>query len=650
MNMHRCLRYILLMLACCVGIPFTTSAEDADFEHEVYQRTSDLLHSHTYDQGNLAIADSIYAASKSHGSLFGMLCAQRLRMYVHVAARDSAKLISSTEEALTLAEKLHDVDAYTETMNVKISFYIGQEHYLKAKQLVEEMLAKSADTPVMLYQSYSLMGTIYQNRDMHDVAIKYYNKALNYVEETDSINRCIIYRNLAECHSLLEKGEIALDYAKKALEMAGTEGVYYYWSAFTYLHTLFQTKEYDTFLAEYDRIKLLDQHVEGLLPTYVQNQLLLRYEILHDNFDKALKLANDIEYKSLRLPAIILVYRMSGNWQKVVEYYDLYNTYEDSVRTQMTMDDMLEMDSQIELNHLKIEKKDLEARNQRTTLSSIIAIILVCLAALTYMLIRRRAHIRELNAKNQELSEKNQQLYNKNEELVEARDEAERASLMKTRFMQNISHEIRTPLHAISGFSQIIAEDISDEERQQYAQIIVENVEAASTMLSDMLLLSDLDKATHNIQCTDIPAIEAQRKILLSAPEIIPEHIAFVCPIELDERICLHADPALLHTILLKLLHNAAKFTSSGNITLTCTLTADQRIQYSVTDTGCGIPSEWSERIFERFVKVDEFIPGVGIGLTICKEAVQLMGGTIRLDTNHTCGSRFVIEFPQANS
>lgn len=649
--MHRDSLLHLLLLLTAMLFPLAMQADERDFEHSVYQRTSELLHSHTYDENNLAVADSIYAASSQKGSLLGMLCANRLRMYVYVAQRDSANLIAATDEAISLAEQMEDTEAYTEAQNVRISFYIGQEHYFKAQQLTKEMLAKSAGSPVMLQQSYSLMANIYQNRDMQSVAITYYEKALAYVEEADSINRCLLYRNLAECHSLLEHHDVAIDYARRALDMAGTEGVYYYWSAFTYLYALFESKDYDAFLAEYNRIRLLEQPIDGLLPSYVQSQLRMRYEILQGNYAKALQLAESIDYKSLRIPAIIRVYRMWGNWQKTVEYLDLYNIYEDSVRTQMNMDAMLEVDAMMGLDRLKLEKQQLEVRNQRIILSSIILVFLIGLAALIFLLIRRRVHIRELNAKNEELEEKNQRLNRKNEELVEARDEAERSSQMKTRFMQSITHEIRTPLHAIAGFTQLLGEETSEEERREYVQQVVGSTSTVATMLSDMLLLSDLDSAAHKVRIEDIPATKLQLKAMETVQEFIPADVTFECPVELSDSVLVHADADLLNTALCKLIHNAVKFASGGkSITLACQLTPQGHIQYSVTDRGCGIPAEWSERIFERFVKVDEFIPGVGIGLTICREAVKTMGGSVVLDTGYTDGARFVIELQAGNA
>lgn len=638
------------MLFCGIMTSQVMDAKDTSFEQKVYNRTSELLRSHTYDENNIVIADSIYKASQEQGSLLGKLCACRLRMYAYILMSDSANLIAATDEASMLAEQMGKIGAYSEAQNVKIHFYIGQEHYIKAKQLTEEMLAKSSGSPKMLMQSYSLMANIYQSQDMQKVAIQYYEKALEYIEKTDSINYCLLYRGMAECYTVMEDSEHALEYAKKALEMAGTEGVYYYWSAFTYLYTLYETKDYDAFLSEYKRINLLEFPIEGVLPQYVQNQLLMRYEIIHGNYEKALILAEDIEYKSLRIPAIIEVYRKWGEWEKALEYTDMYNTYEDSIRTQMNMDAMMEVDALLGLDKLKLDKQELEVRNQRTTLVSIICIILVCLVAVTYLFIRRRAHIRELNAKNDELEEKNLRLNSQNEELIAARDEAERSSKMKTRFIQNITHEIRTPLHAISGFSQILSENVTAEERKEYIDIIVDNTTAVTTMLSDILLLSELDNRTARMDIAEVAANTPLTTAYETAKETVPQEIAFVCKAELDDTIKVNIDHNLMQTALRKVIENAIKFTQSGSITLCSQLTPERHVIYSVTDTGCGIHEEWRERIFERFEKVDEFVQGVGIGLTICRKAIEAMGGSTYLDTNYTGGARLVIDLPCAET
>lgn len=645
--MYKFLRLYLFILSFCAMTPAVMANDDIKkFENRIYLRTTDLLHNHTYDKANLTVADSIYKVSKARGSHYGMLCACRLRMFVYVSIPDSAKLVATTDEAISLSEQINDNEFYTEAMNVKISFYVGQEHFMKALQLTEELMTRSDGSSWMLSQCYSTMANIYQNRDIQQMSIKYYEKSLEYADMKDTINVCLTYRNLAECYSLMEDHTKALEYAKKALSLSGTTGVYYFWSAFTYLYSLFEKGDYKVFLSEYNRIRLLEQPVEGLLPDYIQHQLLLRHELALGNYDEAMKQAEAIEFKNLRLPALILVYRMSGNWAKTVEYLDIYNNYQDSVRSQMAMDDMLEVDAQMGLNRLKIEKKELEARNQLITFGAIIAIILIVAIGLAYMLVRRRAHVRELNKKNEELREKNHQLFTKNEELIEARDEAERSSQMKTHFMQNMNHEIRTPLNIISGFSQVLASDIEPEERQQYVQTIVDNTTTVTTILSDMLLLSDLDSGTYALKMAESSAVTHQLAINDQGRVAVHDGVTFESPVELDESVHIHADATLLYAVFTKLISNSAKFTKSGSVVFRCQLTPENHVQYSITDTGCGIPEDKVDFIFDRFFKVDEFVPGVGIGLTICKEAVELMGGSIWLDTEYTGGSRFVIDFP----
>ena len=641
--MYNPFRFCFLALFLCLLAPLPVAADNVAFEKRVYAIVSDLLHNHTYDEANLRVADSIYAESVACGSISGRLYANRLRMYVYVAMPDSAHLIAATDEVISLANQLQDVEAYSEAMNVKISFYMGQEHYFQAKQLTEEMLEKSAGSPVILSQSYSLMASIYQNRDMQEMAIRYYKKALEYVEENDSINRCLTYRSLAECYGIMDKHEESIDYARQALDMAGTDGVYYYWSAYTYLYTLFQKGDYDTFLAEYNRIRLLEQPVQGLLPNYVQSELLLRYELLQGHYDEALRLAESIEFKSLRLPAVILVYRMSGNWQKAVHYLDIYAEYEDSVRSQMAMENMMEVDAALGLDRLRMEKQELKERNQRIILLGILLFVLICLGWLCLLGIRRRAHIRQLNAKNDELYHKNEELNTKNLELARARDEAERSSQMKTHFIQNMSHEIRTPLHAISGFSQLLSGEVSADERQEYSQIIVNKVASMTTMLSDTLLLADLDAGACRVQLTDVPAVAPLRKAHEWARAQVPDGISLQLIEELDSNVLVSLDQELIRVALCKLIDNAIKFTQHGSIILACSLSSDGYVQYTVTDTGCGIPAESAERVFQRFAKVNEYVPGVGIGLTICREAMELMGGTVSLDTHYTDGARFVV-------
>lgn len=228
-----------------------------------------------------------------------------------------------------------------------------------------------------------------------------------------------------------------------------------------------------------------------------------------------------------------------------------------------------------------------------------------------------------------------------------AKEEAEEANRLKTAFLANMSHEIRTPLNAIVGFSSVItSKDISDEERDQYCEIIQKNSDLLLNLINDILDISRLEsgrvkllqeKCTVNDLCqTAVTTVKQTRRTNAHFHMELPQE-----PIEIT------TDSQRLQQVFINLLTNAAKFTSEGLITVAVTVNKPkEEIIVRVTDTGCGIPIDKAEAIFERFEKLDEYAQGTGLGLPICKVIVENLGGKIWLDTEYTGGACFVFTHP----
>lgn len=234
-------------------------------------------------------------------------------------------------------------------------------------------------------------------------------------------------------------------------------------------------------------------------------------------------------------------------------------------------------------------------------------------------------------------------------ELLVAKHNAEQANLMKSRFISNMSHEIRTPLNAVMGFSQILTDDqmeLTAEEKQQYGELIMVNGELLLKLINDVLDISKIDagKMRFNMGEYDVVSLintAAQSALVNKKPgvDIIVETRV--------EHLMIATDRERLLQVLTNLLNNAKKCTDSGKITIRLDQYPEQRIiKISVSDTGCGIPVEKAEEVFERFKKLDAFRQGTGLGLSICKSIVEELGGKIWVDTDYTDGARFVFTHP----
>lgn len=238
-------------------------------------------------------------------------------------------------------------------------------------------------------------------------------------------------------------------------------------------------------------------------------------------------------------------------------------------------------------------------------------------------------------------------LENRGRELIAAKEKAEESDMLKSAFLANMSHEIRTPLNAIVGFSALLGdESISEEDRNVYMGIVNQNSDLLLTLIGDILDISRLEtgKISFTLHPENIVAICQQVISTTAHGRKKDVECVFNPPVE---SFILKTDSQRLSQVLINLLTNASKFTEKGTIALAFEIQKEQRrILFSVSDTGCGIPRERQERVFNRFEKLNEFKQGTGLGLAICKQIVLRFGGNIWIDPEYTEGARFVFSHP----
>ena len=220
-------------------------------------------------------------------------------------------------------------------------------------------------------------------------------------------------------------------------------------------------------------------------------------------------------------------------------------------------------------------------------------------------------------------------------------------------FLQNMSHELRTPLNAICGFSQLLTDKesrelLSEEEIQQYGDIIRGNTDMLSTLVNDILDASDMESGKYHIFLNDCHPNDICRRAIQTVSYRCPENVNLYFTTEVDDDYSMYSDAQRVQQIIINYLTNAMKHTTEGEIHVHCSTTENiGLVTLSVTDTGVGVPPEKAEIIFKRFEKLNVFHQGTGLGLAICRQLATLLGGEVKLDTSYTSGARFLCILPR---
>ena len=229
--------------------------------------------------------------------------------------------------------------------------------------------------------------------------------------------------------------------------------------------------------------------------------------------------------------------------------------------------------------------------------------------------------------------------------LIGAKEKAEEADRLKSAFLANMSHEIRTPLNAIVGFSSLLEEAEDAEEKHLYATIIEENNKLLLQLISDILDLSKIEAGTFDIIPEQVDAQQLCNELLQSMQVRATEQVEILLAPELPE-LTFTSDKNRLYQVLLNFVTNALKFTSEGSIVIDYRINGNEVRFSSVQDTGMGIEPEKQEAIFTRFVKLNNFIAGTGLGLPICQSIVTQLGGKIGVESEPGKGSCFWFTHP----
>ena len=223
-------------------------------------------------------------------------------------------------------------------------------------------------------------------------------------------------------------------------------------------------------------------------------------------------------------------------------------------------------------------------------------------------------------------------LMRKQEQLKQETERAKQSGMMKSTFMANMTHEIRTPLNSIVGFSDVLPMLQTPEEKQEIIRVIMTNCDMLMRLINDLLALSSVDSGGITLEPEDIDFSKTFDDICTTAAERVQNPQVEFIKDNPYETLPAHLDPGRIQQVITNFVTNAVKYTQQGHIKVGYAK-QDEGIRIYCEDTGTGIPKEDQKKVFERFVKLNDYVQGTGLGLSICKAISEKCGGRIGVES-----------------
>ena len=543
-----------------------------------------------------------------------------------------------------------------------IYYYIKQYQYNIALCEANKMVKEAEREKYMdgIANAYNVLSSIYQLKRLFNLAINNKKKEIEITLQynLNKFNLSIYYSGLTNLYCELGEADNALENLNKSASClySSTQEYYYYVRAAQYYLFIEDYSQSWKNLQKAKELFLSKKEVQKNVEEYYE--ILQKYYTKTKQFEKALEVLDYIiatfnpneRYKVEAMRKRASIYYKMGDKSKSAQCYQDYYTLNDSI--QITNEDIAagEFAAMLGVERLNLEKSELQQQVQQRDLANKqrIIIFLIILLSLGFIIFYREHLLNgRLRISQKQLSEKNKQLIRSQEDLKYAKEQAEEGSRMKSEFIQNMSHEIRTPLNSIVGFSQILSSYYGDnEDTKEYAHIIEQNSTNLLQLINDVLDLSYLD-GEQNIPAETIADITGVCQTCIDQTySYLKPNVQLIFTPE-RENFSMQTNPERISQVLMSLVQNAAKFTTHGSISLSYHIREEEKmILFSVTDTGIGIPIEKQESVFERFNKLDTFMPGTGLGLSISRLIAEKMGGSLTIDSTYTTGSRFILILP----
>ena len=536
---------------------------------------------------------------------------------------DTAKFfpaIQALQKYLSDKKDLHGY--YTQRCN-EIVFEMNRqriyEAYKMARELSKELREKKIDKE--MYMAMNMLGHINRYCGNKEEAKENWHEVLRLMEEHGYYSSMpSIYMNIVdvalddspeEADSLLEIAkQISIKHCpERVFDIETRRTLSYYYRG-----------DYDKFMEGYEEYK--KGVVEGKSSVHGRS-IEIYHEALLGHTDEAIKLARE-ELGDEGLDAVTIIYEKAGRWEEAFHALKKQHLASDSIDNVVLTNSMMGIRDEMMIYEAERDA----ARSRFYMMAAVIILLALLVVALFHITQTRRRHLKELK---------------------KAYNQALESDKMKTAFIQNISHEVRTPLNIISGFSQVIANpelDANIEERREIARMTQKNSRLITSLIDEMLLVSLNESSEEAKKENHVEINTLMRGVMKEAEGNISTKTTIQYDTTLADNFTILSNEYMLKIIINALVDNAVKNTPEGAIVLKASKPSDNELALTVEDTGCGIPANEAEHIFERFVKLDTFKEGIGLGLPLCRMLIEKLGGGVRLDTAYTKGARFIVTLP----
>lgn len=480
-----------------------------------------------------------------------------------------------------------------------------------------------------LYEQNTQLGEAFQKSGCMMQAENYFQAAIDNADFNNKyqwVNAQLHMVNLLKFWRPVEAyhiNEECIEYSKKWPEL--------------YLQSLALNASISFWLNDkHDFIKANDEYMELCkktenLPNTFDKPLQAMNEALNGYYDLALQtIDKNIPASIFRHELRIRIFQMKGDDAAIISELQQRSATVDSLSATNFASNMSKVVATTSMTQAQIQAEKRSSRMVMLTLA--MALFILCMFGVWTYLHRR----------NQQKLEK------KNEQLSAALKMASETDQMKTEFVKRVSHEIRTPLNAITGFNEILNNPdipLPQEERQQLLDRISENVKAITGIVDELLQAANIESTQDYARYDTVLCNQFLSEHIYQHRDEVNSNVELRYTTKVMNRLSIHTNSETLEKIIEHLLNNAIKFTQQGFIELNC-IQDDDNIVISLTDSGCGIPANKQDEVFNQFVKADAFRQGIGLGLTVSRKMAQKLGGDLQLDKTYTEGARFILTLP----